>query len=343
MNVAKAIGSAERVREVVDLALLRQDKEIWPGVANNPNAWADLAIKIHSPTIYQEAVTHLVGKWRQVDQEVRDGMDPDLRETVERVYDELEVAKEAMEMRILGYYPDELTRDAADKPGRQSYSNDIYMWMAVCFFRQFWAQAISDNRTRLGPDGGCEFYRSIWRGGQAYLSHEDFQEFHQYFPMSSKACNILETHMTRLKDNVKVFVEELMVNRSHVSEESVHWLTCAKIDKSDLPWVKEGVDCGGIAAFEEPDAGLDHPAEDTGDENEPVGNVDLMPKATNTKYKPKYQSKGKGKARKPTPSAGTIEPFLIRTDNPLEPAPAAGDEDTGMLAGDEDDPIVIES
>ena len=238
VDVAESVGSVDRVREIVDLALLRQDTILWQSIASNPTAWTELGRRVHSPTIFKEGVVHLVGTWPRLTDEVREDMNEDVRALVQSKFEELETSKEAIEMRILGHYPDFLARKAADKPGRPSYANDIYMWMAICFFRHWFAQAISEDRTRRAPDGGYAFYNALSHGGQAYLSHRDFSNFHQYFPMSSKACNVLEANMGVLKEDVKKFVSSICVSRVHVKAEDIgmDWLTCAVVKKEDLPW-----------------------------------------------------------------------------------------------------------
>ena len=238
VDVAESVGSVDRVREIVDLALLRQDNILWQSIASNPNAWTELGRRVHSPTIFREGIVHLIGTWPQVEDVLKNEMDEGVRSLIERKFNELEISKEAIEMRILGHYPDFITRNAADKPGRPSYANDIYMWMAICFFRHWFAQAISEDKTRRAHDGGCSFYNALAKGGQAYLSHRDFQSFHKYFPMSSKACNVLEANMGVLKEDVKKFVESICISRVHVKAEDIgmDWLTCAVINKEDLPW-----------------------------------------------------------------------------------------------------------
>ena len=238
VDVAESIGSVDRVRELVDLALIRQDHILWQAIARNPTAWTELGRRVHSPTIFKEGVIHLVGTWPHVAENIKEDMDKAVRALVERKFKELGISKEAIEMRILGHYPDFLTRDAADKPGRPSYASDIYMWMAICFFRHWFAQAISEDKTRRAADGGYAFYNALAKGGQAYLSHRDFQSFHKYFPMSSKACNVLEANMGSLKEDVKKFVADICVSRVHVKPEDIDidWLTCAVIKKEDLPW-----------------------------------------------------------------------------------------------------------
>jgi hypothetical protein len=239
VDVAETIQAVDSVREVVDLALLRQGSVLWNSVASNPTAWAELGRRVHSPTIFKEGIIHIVGKWNEMTEGTKSELHHDIRALCERKHRELEIAKEAIELRILGHYPAFLCRNAANRPGRATYSNDIYMWMAICFYRQWFAQAISDGRNRVSRDGGYEFYHQVGQGGQAYLSHETFQNFHKYFPMSSKACNVLEANMGTLKEDVKPFVKDILqnnVNVDHVSYPPLRWLTCVRVDKENLPW-----------------------------------------------------------------------------------------------------------
>jgi hypothetical protein len=238
VDVAESVHAVDLVRPVVDLALLRQNNVLWTSIASNPIAWAELGRRVHSPTIFREGIIHVVGKWNTISAEDKAELHPDIREICQRKFNEIDIAKEVIELRILGHYPDFLCRNAVDRPGRPTYSADIYMWMAICFYRQWFAQAISDGRNRTSSDGGYEFYHQIGAGGQAYLNHESFKNFHQYFPMSSKACNVLEANMNIMKEDVKKFVTDILVNRSSIDPKTypLHWLTCALIMPKDFPW-----------------------------------------------------------------------------------------------------------
>lgn len=165
------------------------------------------------------------------------------------------------------------------------------------------------------------------------MSRDDFQSFHQYFPMSSKACNVLEVHMDRLKETMKQFIADLMVNRSHLPEGAVEWLTCAKIEKSDLPWFDGGADSPRTGV-------LDVPAEDPDNDHMSDNDVNLQPSET----------KSQGKTRETTTttaaaavSTGTTEPFLTGASGIPDSAVALDAnayvdvDDAGMLADDEDD------
>jgi hypothetical protein len=245
IECAEAVGSLDQVRDVVDLALMRQDTILWTSIMGNPVVWIELGRRVRSPAIYREAAVHLIGQWETITEADKDRIGPDIRAMLEAKAVELGLAKEAIELRILGHYPHFMMRSATDKPGRPSYSSDIYMWMAVCFFRQWFGQNVADDRTRRAPDGGLNFYSALHESGPAYLNHVDFQDFHRYFPMSAKACSLLEANMGVLKEDVKSFVGDLMAERTHLKRADEHgrairWLTCAAVDKDDLPWHHAG-------------------------------------------------------------------------------------------------------
>lgn len=242
---ADSIDALDHVCGIVDHALLNQDRNLWTSISKNPTAWTELGCRIRSHSIFCEGMIHLVGMWQSLAAEEKDELRPEIRALCELKHQELDFAKQAIDMRILGHYPDFLHRDHEDKPDRTSYSTDIYMWMAVSFFRHYYAQAISENRTRNNEDGGFAFYNVLAAGGNDYLTHEDFDTFYKYFPMSGKACNVLEANMTVLKRQVQAFVEDLVVVRTHVRPDEyvdcqIQWLTCAVIEKSDCPWETDG-------------------------------------------------------------------------------------------------------
>ena len=261
VEVAECINAVDAVRPFVDLALLRQNDVLWASIAANPVAWAELGRRVHSPTIFKEGITHMIGKWNEISWNDKAEFHHDIRAVCEQKAKEIDTAKEAIEMRILGHYPSFMSRDPQEHPNRSSYSNDIYMWMVICYFRQWFAQAISDRRTRLADDGGFQFYNQLATGGQAYLDHEAFGEFFKWFPMSIKACNLLETNMNIMKEEVKGFVTDLLKRRVNVkdSQYPVRWLTCAVIHKDDYPWHLTEDAAAPVSAIDDSSSEIDTP------------------------------------------------------------------------------------
>ena len=94
-----------------------------------------------------------------------EALPPDIRKLCQWKWDELELAKRAIEIRIGGHYPPFLCRDYAEKPHRIAYATDIYMWMCLSFFRQYLMQSGTDRKNRLADDGGYRWYKQINEGG----------------------------------------------------------------------------------------------------------------------------------------------------------------------------------
>lgn len=252
LNIADMVG-ADLSREV-DLTLMQQDGTLWKSIANEPIAWAELGLRIKSPAILKEAAIHLVGKWKMLSNVEKKKLSieaPEITRLCQRKWNELELAKRAIEIRIAGHYPSFLVRHKEDRPNRTSYSNDLYMWMVLSYFRQYISQSGTDRKNRLAKDGGYKWYKQIHEGGSAYLDHEDMRTFHCYFPMSSKAVGILEQNMNVLKEEVKIFVKDLMNSKSHIDPASLAietpWLTCTVIEDEDLPWKNQRAADAGMA------------------------------------------------------------------------------------------------
>ncbi|KAI9843285.1 MAG: hypothetical protein M1837_006500 [Sclerophora amabilis] len=241
IDVARRLGSMSVVSESIDISLLRQGQVLFRSIASNAMAWSKLANRVKSPSMFREAVIHLVGQWQAIPETDRALLDVEVRDLCRRKYQQLDLQKQAIEIRILGHYSDSLQRLASANPGRNSYSNDIYGWMSVALFRHWFTQCICEGRGRGGQDGGAALYRQIGAGSHAYLTRQDMNTFHQYFPMTSKGSTCLEGCLTSYKEDLKPFVAELLKHRSEVdvSGGPLDHLTCCEVSKADLPWTKK--------------------------------------------------------------------------------------------------------
>ncbi|KAI9664299.1 MAG: hypothetical protein M1829_005854 [Trizodia sp. TS-e1964] len=240
VDIAEGIGATKVISESVDIALLRQGQTLFQSIASNATAWSILALRIKSPSIMTESLIHLIGQWNSLCAAEIECIPEVIRETCVRKNDELRLLKTAMDIRILGHYPRNIQREKTANPTRMNYCNDIYSWMMLSLFRQWYAQCIAEGRSHTALDGGADLYRMVWRAGNSYLDREAMESFHSYFPMSSKGVSCLENHLSQIKDEVKEFLEDLVVNRSQldIDKHPVAHLTCVVINRSDLPWYK---------------------------------------------------------------------------------------------------------
>lgn len=189
-----------------------------------------------------------------LDPQTKEALPAGIYKLCDEKFEKLELAKRAVEIRIAGHYPAFLCKSVEDRPQRTTYANEIYMWMAISHFRHYISQSGNDGQNRMAVDGGYSWYKKFATGGESYLDHEDMKAFHQYFPMSGKACGVFEAHMNVLKEEIKPFVRGLMVNRTHVDPEKLEgagqpWLTCTQVELSDVPWDQGNEDVQSATAL----------------------------------------------------------------------------------------------
>ena len=137
-----------------------------------------------------------------------------------------------------GNQPENMKRGATGNPSRSVYANDIYGWMALSLFRQWFSQMICMGQNMRARDGGYVFYTALSKGGQTYIDDREQNAFYQAFPMSEKAKGVMDNHLTILKENMKNFVAPLLRNYSHISEqEALNYLTSCRVTDQDCPWL----------------------------------------------------------------------------------------------------------
>ncbi|CRG87700.1 hypothetical protein PISL3812_04720 [Talaromyces islandicus] len=247
MDTAESIDAVVAVRPHVDNALMRQGQLVYRSVLASPIPWGNLALRVHSPTIFNEAVVHLVGKWNSMLKQDKREMDPRLRAVCERKAEELYKIKGAAEMRIAGHIPPDCWRRAdRDHISRASYSNDVYMWMAISIRHQWFHQVVGiERRGRDGVDGGARLYKAIYEEGPSYLNAEDYVNFHNLCPMSQKARTILYDKVRQIKWEVRKYVKSLMQNKTQLELNSgapIDHLLCTKVTAQDYLWNSEDDD-----------------------------------------------------------------------------------------------------
>lgn len=241
MDTADSVGAAAAVRAHIDNSLMRQGQLLYRAILTRPIHWGNLAIRLESPSIFKDAVIHVVGKWNSLSKDEKRNMHPHLRAICEQKAAELYRIKGAIEIRIAGHLPRVLWRKAGSTTTtRANYANDIYMWMAVNIHRQWSFQVFGiERRGRDSLDGGTELYHAIHEGGATYLNAQDYVSFHNMCPMSKKARTILYDKVRQMKFDVRKYVRCLMVNRSQLNLKDdlrVDHLLCTEVMDHDIPW-----------------------------------------------------------------------------------------------------------
>jgi hypothetical protein len=184
-------------------------------------------------------MVHLTGQWTKMSGDMKESLDPRVRELCQKKHNKLDADKQKIECNVLKYYPPNITRGIGAPPAkisRMNYSNDIMTWMALGVFRHWFASALALDRHRHAKDGGYWLYSKLAAGGPAYLAKGELKSFHEKFPMSTRGENVLEEHVERFKNDIKAVVKPLMKNESQLDCERypVDYTTCVKITREEV-------------------------------------------------------------------------------------------------------------
>lgn len=238
VQIAENIRASWEVMQALGTALLCFDQLTLHSIVWRPAIWANLGIRMRSAVIYQEAVIHLVGTWKALNITTISLLDPYTRDLCLKKYQELVLRKKTVECRILSHYPENMHRGTNGNLSCASYANDICMWMAICFFRQWFSNSVVLCRDHVADDGGAAFYRMIGAAG-VYLTPQEMNYFNLKFPMSIKGCAVFEAKVRELKEEIRSYVDDLLVNNSRYTSNELPHLTCCRVDDEDLPWNDE--------------------------------------------------------------------------------------------------------
>ena len=250
VQVAEDLRATPSAFQRIETELLNFNQMTFHSIVTNPVPWSNIGKRIRSSTIYQEAVIHLVGRWNSIMTEPGiETLAPATHQLCEKKHQELVLRKKIIELHMLSYYPESMHRGGSNSsPGSgsedgdvscASYANDIYTWMALAFFRQWFSHALLDCRNYVSADGGAFLYRVIGAGAadsDSYLDDRAQAYFNLAFPMSVKGRDVFGEKLRDVKVDMQGFVEELLVNRSRYCFAAVPYLTCCQVDREDLPW-----------------------------------------------------------------------------------------------------------
>lgn len=244
IGMAESYGAIVAVRESIDIALLRQGQALFKSIATNSVAWMNFSFRIQSPTIFRDALIHLVGQWAALGDDKKNMLAPDLLPIVLHKFEEFQMIKQAREIRMVSHYPDCVQKAAGTNPGRNDYANDVYSWMALALFRHYFATQTAEKVNKEGKDGGYALYLRLSIGGEAYINKRQRGDFHIYCPMSKKGMTVFDNHLNVLKEDISKMIAPLMVNNTQLEiregNQSIKHLLSVEVEKEDYPWAVGG-------------------------------------------------------------------------------------------------------
>ncbi|KAF2113962.1 hypothetical protein BDV96DRAFT_600711 [Lophiotrema nucula] len=244
IQIAEYLGCVHTIGKPVEVALVRYGQDLFKHIQAQPWNWAQMACRIESELIFQEAIIHLAGNWTLYshDEDVLDTISDQIRTLCEKHHNILNDKRQKLELAVMSQYPGDLATPSQERPiRREEFSKDILVWMALCFFRHYLGQRIILKKGGLSPDGGYELYKALGTAGDAYMDKSVLNQLHAKFPVTKKAMNVVENHLLEIKECIKGIVDAhgIMKNESQLIT-PVAYLTCVEVEREDCPWV--GVD-----------------------------------------------------------------------------------------------------
>ncbi|ORX96843.1 hypothetical protein BCR34DRAFT_497416 [Clohesyomyces aquaticus] len=254
LEIADYLGCIPVISKPIDIALFNHGQTLFRAIQAAPSGWAGLAMRIKSEMMFKEAVIHLAGNWNSMKSEDRDALDAGVRAVVEKHHRILTKKRQGVESRLASCYPGNMSAPGEFRPiKREEYAKDILVWIALSFFRHWFAQQIIIGKGGAGPDGGFGLYTMIVKGGDQYMEKPIMNEFHERFPLTKKAMNVLENHLAEMKVAFKDLVQRSRILESLCQLDThkfpVGYLTCVELDRDDYPWNREVGDEDDPAAF----------------------------------------------------------------------------------------------
>lgn len=225
--------------------MLLKNDELWYAISRDPMTWLDVSIRAHSEVIYNESMIHAAGKWNENDlKHVRRTFDPLTCALLKDMGTSLKEKVATHFLNMGSYYPTAMQRPPRtgifdkDETSRNSYAADIFYWQAVHIFGQWLNFQCGRDQTHNAQDLGYALMKMIKRGGDAYLADADLAEWHEIFPMSTKAKGILGDRLEEIKEHVKGSIGDLFVNvsRLDVRKFDPGHFTCMPLPGDRYPW-----------------------------------------------------------------------------------------------------------
>lgn len=255
LQAAEKLGAAKAVRRVLETHLLRANQLLWQRISTHPAVWADFGVRLQSPSIFQEAMIHIIGaRGAQTEHTanlMRTGTQhgEKIMEIIARKGNEEDAKKKTIDRHLLSYFPRVMRRHAVvgeKVPGRADYCNDLYHWLALSLVRQFLSHAFFTDHHRQAADGGAGFYRTIAAGGDdTYLGRDsdEANSFFALFPMTKKAMVLFYNALREVKEALKPIVAEILKSRLLLinghNGEPLPYLTNIEILEDEMPWYEK--------------------------------------------------------------------------------------------------------
>jgi hypothetical protein len=227
---------------------LRSGKNsLWRAIMEDPSRWLFLSLFLRSPSIFREAIIHIVGSHSHISWTHRyEELIPiNVSIFINNNIEKLVRAKECADAALLD---STIKVDGVDVLHlRRGVEYDVYNYWHE-WYREQIADAFKARKNGSNIDGVR--YQLIASGGDLYLPQGETLKRHKcVLAAHGVGLSIYEeetfiTHLRSMKEQAKTIVRPLCTNHSNLDplKEGIKYLTCTNVMKGEFPWEMDKMD-----------------------------------------------------------------------------------------------------
>lgn len=250
--VAQGLGCTPIISAHIGNALLQYRQTLFKAILADAPRYLLLALALENDFIYTESLIHLVGAYPCSPWPTPHSALPEAtRNLIARKATELDRTVLEIERELLLLT---IVHGPKDKPFNYYVSSEFDTWFVVQIFREQITTALREfDKTTPSLKRG-NFFRKIRAGGSQYMAYEEVRDM--LVRVMPSALDLLREDLADLKASASQIVEELARNELSLDVEDlakseitragkkipVGWLTCAKVEKADIPWRAEAAE-----------------------------------------------------------------------------------------------------
>lgn len=244
IEVAQIYDSVHLIRPHIGNIFSQFRQKLYIAIKDDPPRWLRLSITLESPSIFAEALIHLVGShpawpWRTRNHTIPESV----LKVIKKKADDLNELCAEVERDLF------LNSIQAAGGGPTTIEKDFEGWCIVQVFRDWYCSRLNAIISKAGDQRVMErgrLYRIMRRGGDAYLPYDEV--------LASMRHNVKSDDWMELADDLKILKEyakdtvhdlcknELMLD---VDAHNIGYLTCVDVETKDFPWVAKEVGLNG--------------------------------------------------------------------------------------------------
>ncbi|KAF2490461.1 hypothetical protein BU16DRAFT_470223, partial [Lophium mytilinum] len=215
---------------------------LFVSIKNDPARWLSLSVDLESPSIYTEALIHLVGSypawpWATPRSEIAAGVHRLIK------------AKSQHLIKLSALVERDLFLNSIEGADGKyvTMESDFEAWMPAQMFRDWFCREVRaaafKNSDATNPMRIGALYRRIRKGGDAYLPFDEvLKTLMLRVRNKTDSWSELADDLKMLKEYATKTVAEITTNKLLLDLEAntIGYLTCVEVTPADYPWAVMG-------------------------------------------------------------------------------------------------------